>query len=571
MKQPDYKEARGQVWMPVLFSLILIVGMVLGFNLRDSLRNKISIAERNDRLGDIIQLIKERYVDTVNTNRMYEDAVAGILEPLDPHTVYIPATDLQDVNEELEGGFSGIGVEFSIIKDTVEVTAVTTGGPAAKAGMESGDQLIKVGDSLVAGTGITSERITKMLRGKQGTPVKVLLRKMTNGRNTLVTVVRNIVPISSIDAFVMVNDSTGYIKVNKFSANTYTEFADALQKLKDEGAKNLILDLRDNPGGYLDAATAMADDFLKGERTVVSTRGRNSATSEFKSTDGGLMEEGKLVVLVNESSASASEVVAGAIQDWDRGVVVGRRTYGKGLVQEQYDISNGAALRLTTARYYTPSGRSIQRSFAGGRDEYADDLENRLKDGELTGKEAQPIDTTKYYTANHRIVYGGGGIQPDVYVPYDTSRLSDPMYDIAFSDEMRIAIREFYVHHRSQMQFTTVRDYLRYFKSEKDVVNQYLTHLSGAKQSLAKRQIAQPMRQKYVELQVKAQLARYLFRDNGYYSVRLDDDNVVTKALQILSGSQYDTCLTATNAVNSNTAMAVKKAATLTNTKTGKR
>lgn len=532
-----------KVWTPLLFSLVLIFGMVIGFNLRDSLRNKRDIAtviQRNDRLEELIGLIKEKYVDTVNTNTLYKDAVTGLLDPLDPHTIYIPAEELQNVNEGLEGGFSGIGVEFSILRDTVEVTSVVDKGPAAAAGLVTGDQIIKVEDSLVAGTGITSEGIMSLLKGNRNSTVNVTIKEISDGRLTKVTITRDQVPLYSVDANIMLDDKTGYIKINRFSATTYDEFTKALAQLKRQGAQQMILDLRDNPGGYLDAATNMSDDFLDDDKLIVYTKGKNSPRYEYKSTGKGAFEAGKLAVLVDESSASASEVFAGSIQDWDRGVVIGRRTYGKGLVQEQYEMPDGSALRLTTARYYTPSGRSIQRSFAEGKEAYREDFEKRLESGELTGNESfTPADTTTFFTAAKRPVYGGGGIRPDVYVPYDTSRWSTPLSKIAYSEEMRTAIWDYFIHNRRNLKFNSIADFLKQFDNSKQVVSDYLAMLEPGDRKVVQKHMEVPEHAHYLLTQIKAELGRYLFKDNGYYSVKLKEDNVVNKALTVLNSNRY--------------------------------
>ncbi|MBX2905736.1 MAG: S41 family peptidase [Taibaiella sp.] len=532
-----------KVWTPLLFSLVLIFGMVIGFNLRDSLRNKrdiTTVIQRNDRLEELIGLINEKYVDTVNTNTLYKDAVTGLLEPLDPHTIYIPSEELQNVNEGLEGGFSGIGVEFSILRDTVEVTSVVEKGPAAAAGLVTGDQIIKVEDSLVAGTGITSEGIVSLLKGNRNSNVTVTIKEINDGRLTKVTITRDQVPLYSVDANIMLDDKTGYIKINRFSATTYNEFTKALAQLKRQGASQMIIDLRDNPGGYLDAATNMSDDFLDDDKLIVYTKGKNSPRFEYKSTGKGAFEAGKLAVLVDESSASASEVFAGSIQDWDRGVIIGRRTYGKGLVQEQYEMPDGSALRLTTARYYTPSGRSIQRSFAEGKDAYHEDFEKRLESGELTGNESfTPADTTTFLTAAKRPVYGGGGIRPDVYVPYDTSRWSTPLSKIAYSEEMRTAIWDYFIHNRRNLKFGSITDFQKQFNNTRQVVNDYLALLDPNEQKTVQKHLHVPEHEHYLHTQVKAELAKYLFKDNGYYSVKLKDDNVVNKALAVLNSERY--------------------------------
>ena len=539
---------RQKVWMPLLFSIVLATGMVFGFNMRDTLRNKrdiTTVIERNDRLEEIIDLINSKYVDSVNSNLLYKDAVNGILNPLDPHTIYIPAEELQGVNDDLEGGFSGIGVEFSIIRDTIRVTSVIENGPAGRAGVEIGDQLIKVGDSVVAGTAINSERIVHLLKGKQHSSVFVTLKRISNGLPKEVSITRDIVPIYSVDASLMLDSVTGFIKVNRFSATTYEEFSTNLKKLLAVGAKQLILDLRDNPGGYLDAATSICDDFLDDKKLIVYTKGIHTLKAEFRANgDKGLFEKGKLVVLVDESSASASEIVAGAVQDWDRGVIMGRRTFGKGLVQEQYSLPDGAALRLTTAKYYTPSGRCIQRSFAKGRDAYLLDYEKRFETGELTGKDTLALtDTTRFFTYKNRVVYGGGGIKPDVFVPYDTAKLSQPVLNMIYSQELKTATWDYFIRNKAKMKYKNIVDFNESFAAEDQIVNTYLGMLKPADRVAANKVMANRVSADYFRLQVKAQIARFLFRDNGYYGIILRDDEVVQKALGVLGSAQYSKIL----------------------------
>lgn len=540
----EHRSRRLHVWTPLLFALVMILGMTLGFNLRDTLRNKRDIQaviERNDRLEEIIDLVNERYVDTINSNLLYKDAVNGILSHLDPHTVYIPADEVQGVNEDLEGSFFGIGVEFSIFKDTIQVTSVIENGPAERAGVNVGDKLIKVNDSTVAGIGITSERIIKMLRGKQNSFVNVVVKDGASGKPKHVAIKRDVVPIYSVEANLMLDGGVGYIKINRFAATTFEEFKKAITGLEKQGMKSLILDLRQNPGGYLDAATNIADEFLDDSKMIVYTQGRQTEKQEYKADKVGVFESGRLVVLVDEGAASASEVLSGAIQDWDRGVIVGRRTFGKGLVQEQYDLSDGSALRLTVARYYTPSGRSIQRSFAQGRDAYAEDYVKRFQNGELTGKDSvATVDTIRYYTGKHRVVYGGGGIKPDVYVPYDTGKLATGVLSMIFSEELRNAVWNYYALHRAELtKLKTIPDFVQQFRSGKDIVDSYLQTLRPAERRQSEIILAAPGNRNYIYQQAKAQLGRILFRSNGYYAVSLAEDNVVTRALQIIRSDEY--------------------------------
>jgi carboxyl-terminal processing protease len=535
---------RSKVWTPLIFSLVLVAGMVLGFNLHDTLHNKRDISSsvsRNDKLEELIDLINERYVDTVSNNRLYNEAISGILKSLDPHTVYIPADEVQSVNEELDGSFAGIGVEFSIVRDTIEVTSVVDKGPAGKAGVEVGDQLLRVEDSLVAGRNITSEQIIALLKGEKNSDVALTVRRPSESLVKKISITRDDVPLASVDASIMLDGKTGFIKINRFAATTADEFKAAIKKLKSQGADQLVLDLRDNPGGYLSAAISIADDILEENKLIVYTEGLKVPKTEFKSTPDGLFETGKIAVLVNEGSASASEVLAGAIQDWDRGVLIGRRTYGKGLVQEQYDMPDGAALRLTIAKYHTPSGRCIQRSFAKGRDAYMDDFEKRFETGELTGGDSlgNTCDPTPFYTSKHRTVYGGGGIKPDIYVPYDTAKLSATLMNIILSPELQSALLDYFVQNRSALSYKSISEFSKSFNSEKQVVDNYLALLTGEERKAVIKQFANRTSYEYFRLQVKAQIARFLFHDNGYYSIRLKDDAVVNKALEVLNSNGY--------------------------------
>ncbi|HYD22631.1 MAG TPA: S41 family peptidase [Flavipsychrobacter sp.] len=532
-----------KIWTPLLFAVIMIAGMTIGFKLRDSLRAKRDIETiiyRNDRLEQLIDLINEKYVDTVDLNSIYQDAVTGILSHLDPHTVYISADQVENVNEDLEGGFYGIGVEFVIVRDTIQVTSVMPGGPAERVNVQVGDQLVKVGDSIVAGKKISSGQIIKMLKGKQHTKVMLTLKQPFVAGTRKVEIERDIVPILSVDAGIMLDANTGYIKINRFSATTYDEFTDALTKLKRQNMEDLILDLRDNPGGYLDAATLIADELISGRKLLVYTQGKRSYKTEYKAGDKNGFENGRLVVLVDENSASASEILAGAVQDWDRGVIVGRRTFGKGLVQEQYDLGDGAALRLTIAKYYTPSGRCIQRTYAKGKSAYTEDYYHRFQTGELMGFDTLAIgDTIPYYTANKRVVYGGGGIKPDVYIPYDTTRIAIPVLSMLTSDALSNIMWDYYLRNRDSLRYRSLSDFEMRFRGEDTVIAMYLRSLPVSERKDAETVLKTPVNNQLFRLHMKAQFARYMFKGNGYYQVLAQDDDEVQRALQILSDKSY--------------------------------
>lgn len=536
-----------KVWAPALFALVLVLGMILGFNLQDTLYGKRDIQtllERNDRLEQIIDLVHEKYVDSVSSRNLYEDAITGILTNLDPHTVYIRPDELSDINEQLEGGFYGIGVEPVIIRDTVFITSVIKGGPAEGAGVMTGDRLIKVNDSVIAGKQITTDKLLHMLKGKRKTTVQLTLKSPGDGSLRVVKLTRDLIPVYSVEASIKIDDITGYIKINRFSATTYEEFRTALADLKKAGIKQLVIDVRQNPGGYLDAAKEIADELLQGDKLIVYTQGLHSSRIDYKTEGRNGFEEGKIAILIDESSASASEILAGAVQDWDRGIVIGRRSYGKGLVQQQYDMDDGAALRLTIAKYYTPSGRCIQRSYAKGKEAYEDDFVHRFETGELTVKDTMVNeDTTRYYTKNKRIVYGGGGIKPDIYVPYDTAKLTPGILNILYSDEVYNLVWDYYMAHRASLiKFKSIEEFDTGFKAD-EMMAIYLKQQDPTFRKALMKVMRNHANYSFFNLRLKAQLAKILFHDNGYYSITTTDDDVVIKALQVLNSSQYSTVI----------------------------
>ncbi|WP_118952263.1 S41 family peptidase [Taibaiella helva] len=534
---------RFNIWTPLTFSVILILGILIGFQLNKYLSNKRPISnaiERNDRLEEIIDIVNARYVDSVNADSLYEDAVTGILKHLDPHTVYIPARDMTSVTEDLEGNFKGIGVEFYILNDTPMITSVLKNGPSADAGVQTGDKILKVNDSSVIG--ITSDGIISKLRGIEGSIVKLSLLRPSENRLLEAKVKRGVIPIFSVESSYMIDPVTGYIRINRFSATTYREFMKALNALLGQGMKQLILDLRQNPGGYLDAATAIADEFIGDNKLLVYTQGRASDKEKYMAGQKGKFEKGRLAILVDEGSASASEILAGAVQDWDRGVVIGRRTYGKGLVQEQFELGDGSALRLTVARYYTPSGRSIQRPYDKGREVYEEDFENRFHNGSLNGPDTLgPADTIRYFTEEkHRIVYGGGGIKPDIITPYESSPLAAELYELLSSPALSNTVYEYYSRNSKEMSVYTS---FSQFDASFTITPQLMTAL---KTNLGKEHAAQVAKVwndnkalDFIRQRARAIIARMLFRSNGYYQQINKTDNVILRALGILRGKEY--------------------------------
>lgn len=522
-----------QVWLPLLFAVVMIVGMRIGYKLRENIPAPQGFFKSSSRssMQEVVDLVNRRYVDPVDTDTLTEDAVQAMLSHLDPHSLYIPAMHLSEVNEELQGNFEGIGVEFLIIKDTVNVTNISAGGPSEKAGIKLGDKFLKVGDTTVAGNGINSDRIRKFLRGAGGSPVTVTL--LRNGKPIQANITRGTIPLFSVDASYMITPETGLIHVNKFSGTTYREFMQALEKLKTQGVKKLILDLRGNGGGILQEAVSMADEFLDEDKLIVYTQGDKQKRVDYKSRRPGLFEEGKLVVLVDEGSASASEVVAGALQDWDRATVIGRRTFGKGLVQEQYNLADGAALRLTVARYYTPTGRSIQKSYSGGRAAYNDEVLERFHNGEVIHSDTLKTALGQAFkTPKGRTVYGGGGITPDLFVPFDTANFTSGIGSVFYDNRFSKFIYEYYMAHQDEFnKFKTPEEFAAGFQNVDEMWKALVMNMKANNvniESISARD------KEELQKRLRTWTARQIWRMQGYYVVSNKYDNAVAKALENL-------------------------------------
>ena len=522
-----------QVWLPLLLSLCMVAGMFIGYRIKENMPdNGIFFVEKEKPVTQVLDLIKRKYVDKENIDSLGNLAIQTVLSKLDPHSVYLPAQELKAVNEDLEGQFFGIGIEFNIINDTVNVVNILPRGPSEKAGLLIGDQLINVGDSLVAGTNITSQRLRKLIEGDAGQPVTVTVFR--NGTLKSLNIVRGPVPLYSLDAAYMITDTVGYIRLNKFSETTYQEFMNSLLSLQKQGMKSLILDLRDNGGGILTQATNIADEFLDGNKLITYTEGAHSPRKEYRCQKEGAFEKGKLIVLVNEGTASASEILSGALQDWERATIVGRRTFGKGLVQEQYQLNNGAGLRLTVARYYTPLGRSIQKSYKDGIEAYDQDLIDRFKDGEMTSADSiKHTNEKKYSTASGKILYGGGGITPDVFVPYDTTMYTkDVMHAMMFGTLTRFVYKNFLRNEKEFQQYSSPGQFEKNYQVSDETLNELKTF--GQKDSVSLN-LADQKERFLLKREIKALTAREIWRTEGYYQVMNPFDATVNKALELLS------------------------------------
>ena len=522
-----------QVWIPLLFSIMVVLGMLIGYRLHGNIGQKGFFKIRKQApVQEVIDLVNQKYVDPVSADTLGINAIQGLLAHLDPHSVFIPAMELGDVNEDLQGNFEGIGVEFQIFDDTVNVVNVLAGGPSEKAGLQVGDKFLQVNDSLVAGNGISGDRIKRLLRGPGATEIRVTV--LHEGLPKQVTIMRGTIPSPSVDAAYMIDPVTGYIRINRFSELTHAEFAQAVMRLQPLGLKKMILDLRGNGGGVLQEAVKVADDFLDEDKLIVYTQGNNSPKVEYRCRIDGLFEKGALAVLVDEGTASASEILTGALQDWDRAIIIGRRTFGKGLVQEQYQLSDGSALRLTVARYYTPLGRSIQKPYnKDDHQAYNDEVMKRFHDGEvLHGDTSGTHNGKAYKTKGGHLVYGGGGITPDVFMAFDTSRLSKSMTELYISNTLTRFIYTYYIQNRQSFQrFRTPAEFNAGFHDEDRLWKNLVDYAS--RDSINLKNIPDQDKNQLIQ-RTKALLARQIWRLEGYFEIVNINDPVVKKAMELI-------------------------------------
>jgi carboxyl-terminal processing protease len=523
-----------QVWLPLIFSLVMIAGMFFGFNLHKQTNTDkgfFAVNKRNS-LEEAMDLIKSKYVDSIHIDTLEEGAIQQMMNGLDPHSVYIPASNLKEVNDDIMGNFEGIGIEFNIFYDTVHVLYVLPGGPSDKAGLQVGDKILKADSVSLVGKTVNSIDVRKLVRGKENTGVKLVVYR--NNRLMNVSVTRGKIPVPSLDAAYMIDHTTGYIKLNKFSDNTYKEFMRALESLQKQGLKKLILDLRGNGGGFMSEAIEIADEFLDSDKLIVYTEGTNTEKREYRARRDGLFETGKLAVLVDELSASASEILSGALQDWDRATIIGRRTFGKGLVQEQYELSDGSAIRLTVARYYTPVGRSIQRSYDKGKKVYMDEIWQRYSNAELLHADSNKVGNGKLYKTmiQKRTVFGGGGIMPDVFVPIDSNSLQRDVTQLYLEGTFNNFIYNYYIQNLPQFsQYRSATDFAQRFPGIDNAWTQLVNY--ALKDTIYLKNIS-PRDQQGIKEKMKAYLARYKWRNEGFYEVLNSVDPVVKKAVEVL-------------------------------------
>lgn len=522
---------KSSIYGPLIIFSSIAFGILLGSLLNFS--SPSLVLEKNsykNKLNKLIDFIENEYVDSVNTDSIVDLTVNNILEKLDPHSVYIPAEDFTASAESMKGDFVGIGINFYMYKDTVAVIKTIEDGPSAKAGIKAGDRILFADNDQLYDRKLPTDSLFSKLKGKEGSKVLLKIFRKSENKTFTIDLTRGTVPIKSVDVAEMIDSKTGYIKINRFAETTATEFKTSLQKLLDLQMENLVIDLRDNGGGYLEKANEIADELLKSGELIVQTKNKKHRTDKTLATKGGLFEKGKLYVLINENSASASEIIAGAIQDNDRGVIVGRRSFGKGLVQREMNFQDGSAVRLTVARYYTPSGRSIQKPYTNGNDEYYSEFDHRFESGELYERDSIKIaDTLKYKTKNGRIVYGGGGIVPDIFVPIEKEHGLEGLGYLMQSGIMGHFAFEQLDRNRADFKGMTFEEFLeamdktdKYYKA----FDAYLT-ASGFGMNLKRNK-------DFIKSFISAEFARQLFSEDHYYQIIVKNDAMIKIVLSDL-------------------------------------
>ncbi|WP_144602811.1 S41 family peptidase [Algoriphagus algorifonticola] len=534
----ETKNSKAQIRLPIILALAISAGIWIGATFAEPKSNQNDLRAALYKLQEIMTYINRDYVDSVNTNELVEYGINKMLEQLDPHSSYIPARDATLAQSQLDGEFDGIGVEFGIIRDTIYVVAPLTGGPSEALGIQSGDQIIKVDGKTVAGTGVTNRDVFDLLRGPKGSKVMVDIKRKNQPELISYEITRDKIPQYSINASYMVNKEIGYVKITRFAATTYDEFKEAIADLKGQGMKKLIIDLQGNPGGYMGAAINIADEILGDRALIVSQEGKVEQYSQKAyAFRPGIFEQGSVIVLVNEGSASASEILAGAIQDNDRGLIVGRRSFGKGLVQMPIDLSDGAELRLTIARYFTPSGRSIQKPYGPDYQAYERDWMERFEHGEFFSADSIKFnDSLKYETKKGRIVYGGGGIMPDYFVPLDTTYSSAYVSRLFNSDSSREFILDYSNKNKDKFTGMSLEEYYKSFEVS-DAMLQELIKV-GEKNKVKYDAADFTKSKSYLKTLVKAHLGRQIYDDDAFYMVVNDINEVYLQAIKLFDEAE---------------------------------
>ena len=540
-----YKNTVRQILLPVLLAAALIIGMILGritmpFSNSDFGGGRLMIYQQTNKIETILNLISDKYVDSIDKQDLIQKLIPDILKHLDPHSIYMSADEVKASNEGLQGHFGGIGVEFNMQNDTVLVIRVIPGGPSEKVGIIAGDRIISVNDSTIAGVKMDTDKVMKLLKGDIGTKANVKVVRRTVKNIIDFEIIRGIIPVYSVEASYMINESIGYIKISRFARNTYQEFLTAMAKLKSFGCSDLIIDLRENEGGFLDVAMILSNEFLKKGDLIVYTEGKSNPRQNTYSNGMGACQDIGLTVLIDEFSASASEILAGAIQDNDRGVIVGRRSFGKGLVQEPFPLPDGSELRLTIARYYTPSGRCIQKPYENGVEDYHRDIITRIMHGEMFERDSIVFDESlQHLTKKGREVFGGGGIMPDVFVPRDTSDITDFYFRIRgyiypftliYVEENRNSLQQF-------NKASEISDYL----DSKGIMNELLRYCE--KEGVKINQSELKKSYKLINIQLKAYIARNMINSDGFYPIYFHIDEIAKEAVSVIQSGRVESIL----------------------------
>lgn len=528
----EIKNKRLAIYFPIVIAIVLVLGILVGrYYSGSNAENRFIIIPKANKLDNVLNYIENEYVDDISKSDLIEKAIPKILEELDPHSQYIPASELEKVNEPLEGNFSGIGIQFNMLNDTLVVIQTIANGPSQKVGIIAGDRITMVDGKAVAGKKLPSDSIVGRLRGPKGSMVHVDIMRRHVDKELGFDIIRDNIPLYSVDVAYMIKDDIGFIKLNKFSATTDDEFVSSVALLREKGMKKLILDLRENGGGYMNAAVFIADQFLNGNELIVYTQGKARQKQEFRSTPGGLCTDLGVTILIDENSASASEILAGALQDNDKGTIVGRRSFGKGLVQEQKPLADGSAMRLTIARYYTPTGRSIQKPYTKDLKDYYLDLNTRFIHGELENADSIHFtDSLKFVTPKGKTVYGGGGIMPDIFVPMDTLGISAYYLDIRnqgliyryslnYSDENRKVLSG----------IKSPEEFVRYLNNQ-NVFRKFIDFAS--REGVKEKPKDLRKSQKILQVQLNAYIARNFLDNEGFFPIIQELDNTLSKAIE---------------------------------------
>ena len=526
------KPTHQTLWLPLAIALALVVGIFFG----SRFTNNKPVAENDRKLNAILNLIAQDYVDTTNLNDLIEMSIPEILSNLDPHTSYFTAEDLKASTEDLNGSFSGIGISFMMADDTIGVIEVIPGGPSEKVGLMAGDKIVLIDDSIATGPKMTSSDVIKRLRGDKGSKVKLGIKRQNSKKLLSFTVTRGDIPVNTVDAYYMIDRITGYIKINQFGRHTYDEFITAMASLQDEGAERYMIDLRGNGGGFMEMAVLMVNEFLPANQPIVFTKGRYSADDSEVWSDGhGSFQDAEVAVLIDEFSASASEIFAGALQDNDRGLIVGCRSFGKGLVQKEFVLLDNSAIRLTTARYYTPSGRCIQKDYKQGLFNYEKELFDRYVNGELYSRDSVKVDQSQVFsTMNGRTVYGGGGIVPDIFVARDTSGITNYYVEVANAGLLQRFAFNYCNNHRAALnKMEDYTEFLRTAPSDEALIKDFADY--AARNGVPPRWFYINQSQNVIVTNLKALIARDTFGNMAFYPIVNRMDKTVQEALKALN------------------------------------